>query len=362
MALSVLLQSPPKWIVFRFVALNRVAKRIRHLAPTLQHLSSENSARDPGNQDVDQILDEFWVFKVEDAVFKVHASLLRLEVPSPHRTWLPVYDSVPSSPVILSETAENFRYFLWDLQAFPYEVSLLEHDDLHTASNITSRITALIDRLLNIAETAQRHHLLSLESRSRESLCDFVLSQYFHCASPTQRRRILNIAVRPVSTSLQSQTDSDNLLLHAFSRRIKRHRNTSRQPDPALAQSASGKYGVRPIQKATDIDAAKQSFHFLVPPLPSYGCRSHPACLDAWAQIWAQAAGEALQTPPSPLPRPSIFTPSTSISPTKATLHLMTPILQRLVAATPLMSVQCGLDALEAFNTVRDGLEFEGGG
>jgi hypothetical protein len=75
MALSVLLQSPPKWIVFRFVALNRVAKRIRHLAPTLQHLSSENSARDPGNQDVDQILDEFWVFKVEDAVFKVITSL-----------------------------------------------------------------------------------------------------------------------------------------------------------------------------------------------------------------------------------------------------------------------------------------------
>lgn len=82
--------------------------------------------------------------------------------------------------VVLSDTAENFRYFLWDLQAFPHELFQMQQG---------SDVPHVVERPLNIAEMANKHSLAALEARALMSLRHFILSPYFHSASPTQHCR-----------------------------------------------------------------------------------------------------------------------------------------------------------------------------
>lgn len=63
------LHTPPKWKIFKLAALNRAAKLLRHLPPTpLSYPSPRKPVRDAVD---DGDVEEFYVFEVEEIVFKV---------------------------------------------------------------------------------------------------------------------------------------------------------------------------------------------------------------------------------------------------------------------------------------------------
>ncbi|KAJ6583932.1 hypothetical protein DFH09DRAFT_263968 [Mycena vulgaris] len=374
MAFSLALHSPPKWVLFRLAALKR-ARLMRHLTPTLAskfYLGAERSSDEPPSDQLHDLeensLDEFVYIEVEQTVFKVHVSLFRLEA------WMPV-DNVDSAynpsentadPIILSDTAENFRYFLWDLQAFPHELSHLTDDDCE--------IFHVVGRLLNIAEMANKHNLSALEARALESLRYFVLSPHFRSAPSAFHCRALSLATR-------SNLGHD--LLRDLSRRLIHH--ILRQPaslDPALVSIVEQNHRLRKIQgiiyyrqlvdmeqhidgrattqpvflPSTNVErrmrflAAHISLSTLsarlwanAPPFPTGGCPSHSLCIRAWENIWGQAAA-ASQT--APLGSADVL----------GRLRAMMPILNPMVRDAPTISIECGLAALEAVVSLRDGL------
>ncbi|KAJ6623602.1 hypothetical protein B0H10DRAFT_775314 [Mycena sp. CBHHK59/15] len=378
MAFSLALHSPPKWLVFRSVALNRVLRLMRRL--TLALASHRYLYTDPGKSDRSPCSypdgqdpmskDDFCVFEVEGTQFKVHISLLHLEIyhPSPS-----VYSAEPlvedhaitdgPAAVALTDTAENFRYFLWDLQAFPHELSLLR------TNNLDINITPILDRLLNITEMARKHNLAPLEARAVESLRQFILSGYFHSASPTQHCRILNLAVRHAD------------LLADFSRRLTSHILRRAAPlDPALVlameehalrrplgaayyrelvameRRLEGRAATQPVfpralgvERRMRLLAAHSALTALwahlracPPPLPPpRGCRAHARCLAAWAGIWGEAAAAEEAA-------------ALGSADVLGRLRAMAPVLRGMVSETPWMTVECALAALEAVSTLRD--------
>ncbi|KAJ6622658.1 hypothetical protein B0H10DRAFT_893920 [Mycena sp. CBHHK59/15] len=398
MAFSLGLHSPPKWLVFRSVALNRVLRLMRRLTLTLA--SHPYLYTDPGKSDRSPCSysdgqdpmgkDDFCVFEVEGTQFKVHISLLHLEIyhPSPS-----VYSAEPlvedhaitdgPAAVALTDTAENFRYFLWDLQALcecfnwlfdsispkpdssPHELSLLR------TNNLDINITPILDRLLNITEMARKHNLAPLEARAVESLRQFILSGYFHSASPTQHCRILNLAVRHAD------------LLADFSRRLTSHILRRAAPlDPALVlameehalrrplgavyycelvameRRLEGRAATQPVfpralgvERRMRLLAAHSALTALwahlracPPPLPPpRGCRAHARCLSAWAGIWGEAAAAAAD-------EAEVLGSADVLG----RLRAMAPVLRGMVSETPWMTVECALAALEAVYTLRD--------
>ncbi|KAJ7464743.1 hypothetical protein B0H11DRAFT_2051043 [Mycena galericulata] len=361
------LHAPPKWVIFKVAALNRASRLMRHLAHTpVRHLGPGKSTRDFLEAKDELHSEEFSVFEVEAILFKVHMSILRLEIYSPADPSFSEKENKMANPVVLSEKAENFRSFLWDLQAFPYELSHLRKSDID--------VTHVIDRGLRIAEMAQKHNFTVLEARALESLRHFVLSPYFHSASSAQQCRALRVA---------TQSAQGHDLLRDLSRRLIRqilHNKSSL--DPALIslveadaqlckirgavyyrqlvdmeRRLEGRAGMQPVfPTSIDIErrmrfleahnalsalSAQLSAH--APPVPSDGCPSHSLCLLSWEKIWARAAVES-------------HAPSLGSADVLGRLRALMLLLKRMVSETPTVSIDCGLAALEAVVTLRDGI------
>ncbi|KAJ7490479.1 hypothetical protein FB451DRAFT_1389265 [Mycena latifolia] len=364
MAFSSALHSPPQWIVFRLAALKRASRVIRRLTPPhALDLRADRSEKPPsaGNP-----LDEFIFIEVEQTLFKVHISLFRLELWSPVQSDNSAHSSRQNNtadPVVLSDTAENFRYFLWDLQAFPHELSHMQDGDSDTDH--------VVGRLLNIAEMANKHSLSSLEARALESLRHFVLSPYFHSASSTQHCRALSLAIR---------STAGHALLRDLSRRLIQRIVRHPSPDPALIRLIEQDQRLRTIQGAVyyrqlvdmeqhlpgqtaaqpvfppsmdverrmrflaahiSLSALSARLFAAAPPLPPSGCPSHSMCSLAWEDMWAQATA-------------TCQSPSLGSADVLGRLRTMAPVLNRMVSEAPTMTVECGLAALEAIGSLRD--------
>ncbi|KAJ7213994.1 hypothetical protein GGX14DRAFT_518901 [Mycena pura] len=383
MALTCALNFPPKWCQFRLAALQRVSRLMRHLIPSNRVSYPLARTGNPAmsistysDEYQEQDFDGFVVFEVEKMSFKVHVSLLRLEAWSPADSAEPERyspdEKVSPNPIVLLDTAENFRYFLWDLQAFPHELSRLEDGN--------SDIIKVLDPLLNITEMASKHRLAPLEARALRSLRHFVLSPYFLAASPAQHCRTLRAAT--CSTSPVAPA-----LLRAVSRRLTHHiLRRDFAVDPALAslvthdprlQSLRGAVSYRALialeQRLPDRTALQPVFprtagidvetrmcllaahasllalrarvQAAPPPLPgSLGpshthAHAHHACERAWMEIWARAWALAAPTVSADV---------------LGCLRAMTPHVKRMVAEAPCMAVECGLAALEALTALRD--------
>ncbi|KAJ6504724.1 hypothetical protein C8R47DRAFT_1209985 [Mycena vitilis] len=365
MAISFTLDSPSNWIIFRLATLNRASRLVRrmHLGPRLvsypRARKSERAPRTITEVPEADDLDRFIVFEVEQILFKVHMSLLRLKIWSPTDSQSTAANSSP--PTVIAETAKDFRFFLWDLQAFPHE--LLQ---LHTGD---SGVTHVVDRLLNITEMATKHKLPVLETHALESLHSFVLSPYFLAVSSAQHCRCLKLAA---SSSLRPNLlrDLSRRLIHIILRR------RSTPPDDVLPtveanprlqkiqggiyyrqlidmeQYLDGRMAAEPLFPPTmDVErrmrflAAHNSLSTLssricasTPLLPSRGCTSHTECLCAWDEMWAAAVARTKPTAADILGK----------------LRSMTLILQRMVSEDPSMPIDCGLAALEAVVALRD--------
>ncbi|KAJ7835499.1 hypothetical protein B0H13DRAFT_2108147 [Mycena leptocephala] len=289
MARSFPLDLSPKWILFRFAALNRVSRLIRRM-----HLSSHVP------------------FSPEDLV---PADSLG----SAHSS-----GNTPD-PVILSDTVENFRFFLWDLQAFG------DSDVIH-----------LVDRLLSITEMANKHNLSVLETHAVESLRHFVMSPYFHSTSSAQHCRALRIAA--------NSTLSSNLL-RDLSHRLIHHTIRRRSPlDDALLSLAEGDPRLQKLQGAIyyrqliDMEQYFDDRGSVQPVFPP---------MDVERRMRFLAAHNSLSALSARLFRASetTFLGSADIL---GRLRVMMPLLRRMVSQAPTMSIDCGLAALEAAVALRD--------
>ncbi|KAJ7143613.1 hypothetical protein C8R43DRAFT_1130681 [Mycena crocata] len=368
MTVSLDLHTLPKWNVFRLTVLHRAFRLRRHLPPTLTSYLRAKSKRDLVTSCLpdEHVLEDLRVFEVEGILFTVDMSLFRLEVRPPvtHFAQPPV-KNIAAAPIVLSDTAENFRFFLWDLQAFPHELLRLENDKFD--------IIRVVDRLLNITEMATKHDLSSLETHAQESLRQFVLSPYFHSASSAQHCRILSLA----------KTHSESTLFRDLSSRLVRHilnSGVSPRLDPALvslAESDPRLHNIRgaiyyrqliALERHLDDRATAQPIfssrmdverrmRFLAahislstlsarvsstaPPISVPACRSHSACQLAWENMWTRVAAS---TDAALLGSADVL----------GKLRAMTPLLKRMVSDEPIMSIECGLAALEAVTTLRN--------
>ncbi|KAJ6585446.1 hypothetical protein B0H19DRAFT_1250275 [Mycena capillaripes] len=361
--------SPAKWILFRVAALNRASRQIRrmHLGPTLVSYRRSGKQPEAVSKDAEAPeLDDFSVFEVEETFFKVHMSLFRLKIWSPAD---PVDSTQPSSgnistgPVMLSDTAENFRFFLWDLQAFPHELSHLKTGD--------ADVSHLVDRLLSITEMANKHRLSVLEIHALESLRHFVLSPYFHLASPTQHCRTLRIATSS-TFSANFLPDLSRRLIHHILRRksvddmllslvegdsrlqkirgaiyyrqlidMERRLDDQTPAQPVFLPDMDVERRMRFLAAHISLSALSERLCASAPVLPSSGCSSHSACLLAWKDSWASAVSASDTTVSGP-------------ADILGRLRAMMPLLKRTVSDSPTMSIDCGLAALEAVVTLRD--------
>ncbi|KAJ6508271.1 hypothetical protein C8R45DRAFT_1089461 [Mycena sanguinolenta] len=373
-------QYPPKWLVFRLAALNRASRLLRHMhlamGPSLALLSY--SLKRPLKpepplravlKDPDVCgLDDFVVFEVEQTLFKVHLSLFLLKICSPlDSVDLTKPRNITTDPVILSDTAENFRFFLWDLHAFPYE---LVH--LHTGD---SDVIQVVDRILNITEMAQKHNLSVLEIHALKSLHHFILSPHLHSISSSQHCRALKIAM----TGSISQNLLDDLSRRLTYHTLRRHKSglahdldflslvdgadsrlrevrgavyyrqlidierrpDNQQPDfefpPILAKDMEE----RCLRAHISLSALSARLCASAPLIPSCDRSSHSACLRAWEEIWASAVAVS----------ETRFMGSVDIL---GRLRHMMPPLKRMVPAATTMSLGCGLAALEAVSALQD--------
>ncbi|KAJ7133516.1 hypothetical protein C8R44DRAFT_870895 [Mycena epipterygia] len=361
--------SPRKWLVFRLAALNRASRLLRHLTPIAAYLHADNSESPlpvlPDDRD-GKPLDEFSFFQVEQKLFKVHMSLFRLELWSPALSGNSTQTLGTADPVVISETADNFRYFIWDLHAFPHELSHLKAGD--------SDVIPVVERLLNITEMASKHNFSALEIRALESLRQFVLSPYFHSASSAQycralslatrsnfghdllrdlSRRLINRILRPGSSlapALVCLVEQNSLLQRirgvVYYRQLidmEWHPEGRPATQPEFPPFMDVEQRMRFLAAHVSLSAFSARLYATAPSLPADGCRSHPLCLSAWEDIWARAAAAAQTT----------LLGSADVL---GRLRVMTPLLKRMVSEAPLMPVDCGLAALEAVVTLGDNI------
>ncbi|KAJ7643654.1 hypothetical protein FB45DRAFT_895663 [Roridomyces roridus] len=356
--------APTKWVVLNIPAIQRASdllrRRLSYLGSARLRSARKLRGADGGPQDI------YW-FEVEDVMFKVHASLLRLEIGAP------LADSVSrrnalNARVLLSETADNFSHFLWDLQAYPYELSQI-------GIRITD-VSVVIDRALRVAETAVKHNIPILQLRIIHSLRQFVLSSRFRSASSQQHCRLLHIA---------THTTCGGDLLRVLSRRLTSVilRRRESPPDPTLISLVSSSrddphlrrihgaicyrqlidmekhpLGTMDVASRTLFLRAHSSLFALTsrictsaPPLPtsiSDDCgESHSECERAWSDIWLRAA--AVAATPSSMPMQAIGSADVL-----GKLQAMRGPLERLVAEDPIMSIECALAALECVVELRE--------
>ncbi|KAG5646902.1 hypothetical protein DXG03_001978 [Asterophora parasitica] len=313
----------------------------------------------------------FCAFLVENTLFNVHQVILSRE-PSAFDDMLclprPV-DSTEGSeetPVFLTDTVEQFRDLLWALYAPPNEL-------FHETG---------IDRLLNIAEMANKYCFFSLEAWTIEHIhalaADSATSGLLQSASPSTCGRIMDVAVlcghvplkelvaqRLVSRTLWYNT-SPELILDIAERHGLRtligvcyykqlismecsgpsHSNSKAtqmqmQTQTILPPSFNIDQSMLFLAAHRSLISLWEQIRSMPPPLPCEGCPSHSECELAWQIMWFQA-GEVDET---------LRRGSADILGRMKSLMLG---LRKAMADAPLMTMQCKMAALEAITGMRD--------
>ncbi|GLB36619.1 hypothetical protein LshimejAT787_0309070 [Lyophyllum shimeji] len=305
----------------------------------------------------------FCAFQVENTLFNVHQVLLSreqsafvdmLSLPQPAKG----AEGSDETPVFLSDTVQQFRDFLWALYAPPNELF----------------VETGIDRLLNVAEMANKYCFSSLETWTIEriyALAKEPNSGLLNAAAPDVCGRILGVAIlcdhqklqdlvtqHLVSRILWYNTPPEAVLgiaekyqLHTligvcYYRQLVNLERTSicrnsRAAHTAFPESID-------IEKRLQFLAAQQSLlrlwehiRSLPPTLSCAGCPSHAECELAWQLMWFQAGeiDEALRQGSADI---------------LGRMKALMLALRKAMAEAPSMTMQCKMAALEAITEIRD--------
>ncbi|KAG6891000.1 hypothetical protein C0992_011277 [Termitomyces sp. T32_za158] len=306
----------------------------------------------------------FCVFQVENTLFNVHQIMLSRE-PSAFNDMLSLPRSVDGvegreeKPVFLTDTAQQFRDFLWALYAPPNELFL----------------ETGIDRLLNVATVANKYCLSSLEAWTIDRI-------YSLAKDPTASLPLHSIPLDICARTLDLAILCDHRDLQDLVTQILLSRTLWNGASPDAVLGIAEKYGLRTLigvcyyrqlisfersmsrrnvrvtQTVFPVSMdTEQRMRFLtaryslldlwegiraVPPaLSCQGCPSHVDCENAWHRLWYSAC-EVDETS-----RPN----SADVLGRMKALMLG---LRKAMAGTLSMSIQCKMAALEAITETRD--------
>ncbi|KIJ96771.1 hypothetical protein K443DRAFT_106741 [Laccaria amethystina LaAM-08-1] len=308
----------------------------------------------------------FCVFRVENTLFKVHRCFL-LREPSAFVDMfsLPQLDEVEGgsdkNSIVLTDTAEQFRDFLWVLYALPIELI-----------NVESPTAPSLQRLINIATVANKYCFASYESWALDRI--FMLAQdpvgFLRNDSPEICSMVLNLAVicdhqglidlvtqRLIARILWSSIDHDSILDVARTHGLRKLEGVVYYKQLINLEQASsdGRMTSQPVF-STSMNVEKRmgflaAHHSLVnlwghlrttPPLfHAGGCPSHSSCITAWGQAWTKAGGASQ-------------TMRCGSADVLGRLKSMMVILRKNLTETQSMSIPCTLAALEAITITRD--------
>ncbi|KAF5377168.1 hypothetical protein D9615_006434 [Tricholomella constricta] len=306
----------------------------------------------------------FCAFQVENTLFNVHQVLLSRE-PSAFGDMLCLprlansTEGSEETPVFLSDTVEQFRDFLWALYAPPNELFL----------------ETRIDRLLNVAELANKYCFASLEAWTIEHIYSLakepMASSLLHSASPDTCGRIIDVAIlcnhlklqELVTQHLISRTLWYNTQPEAILGIAEKHglrtligvcyyrqlvnmerapsRRDSRAAQTVFPQSINIDKSMRFLAAHRSLLSLWEHIRSLPPALSCEGCPSHVECELAWQLMWFQA-GELDEV---------LRQGSADILGRMKALMLG---LRKAMADAPSMTMQCKMAALEAITDMRD--------
>ncbi|RDB29327.1 hypothetical protein Hypma_015024 [Hypsizygus marmoreus] len=319
----------------------------------------------------------FCVFQVENTLFKVHRVLLSRE-PSAFSDMFslpqPNDDASGSDhvPIFLSDSVQQFRDFLWALYAPPCDLFL----------------EGQLDRLLNIAELANKYCFTSFESWITERIYTLAqdLSGPLCSASPELCRRILDVSIlcnhkklqdlvtqHLISRILWYNTQPDaivdaarqhglrTLLGVSFYRQLVNMQHLSRKSSDGKNSGTTAKTKINTTRTefppSMDAEARVRflaAHHSLLslwehvrstPPsiasVPDTQCTSHAQCELAWQHLWFAAGSldEALRGGSADI---------------LGRLKAMMLGLRKAMSDAPFMTMGCKMAALEAITEVRD--------
>ncbi|KAG5730026.1 hypothetical protein E4T56_gene20187 [Termitomyces sp. T112] len=306
----------------------------------------------------------FCVFQVENTLFNVHQIMLSRE-PSAFDDMLclprPADDieGNEENPVLLTDTAQQFRDFLWALYAPPNELFL----------------ETSIDRLLNVAMVANKYCLSSLEAWTINRI-------YSLAKDPTSSLPLHSIPLGICARMLDIAILCDHRNLQNLVTQVLISRTLWYSASPEVVLGIAEKHALRTLigvcyyrqlislehslgrgnsrvtqtvfPASMDVD---KRMHFLaahhsllnlwegiraIPPaLSCEGCPSHVDCEVAWQHMWRSACEMDEMLRPS----------SADVLGRMKALMLG---LRKAMADAPSMSIQCKMSALEAITEIRD--------
>lgn len=309
----------------------------------------------------------FCVFRVQNTLFKVHRCFL-LREPSAFVDMfsMPQLDEAvegrsDNSSIVLTDTVEQFRDFLWVLYALPSELI-----------NVEAPTAPSLGRLINIATVANKYCFASYESWALDRI--FTLAQdpvgFLRNDSPEICSMVLNLAVicdhqglvdlvtqRLIARILWSSIDHDSILDVARTHGLRKLEGVVYYKQLINIEQASsdGRMTSQPVF-STSMNVEKRmgflaAHHSLVnlwehlrttPPLfHAGGCPSHSSCITAWGQAWIKAGGASQ-------------TMRCGSADVLGRLKSMMVILRKNLTETQAMSIPCTLAALEAITMTRD--------
>ncbi|KAG9227650.1 hypothetical protein CCMSSC00406_0000704 [Pleurotus cornucopiae] len=365
------------------------------IIPLLYPPPSNATAFDEDYYKSDGNTDGFCLFKVENALFRVHRFVLArdtsafesmFKMPAP-RPKLGDNKNICDVPVALTDTAEQFRDLLWALYALPNDLHPLEANS--DREGVSSALP--MNRLLNIAEMAHKYGFVSFESWALSHIYRQCLevSGPLHTGSSSLCARISDTALRTGHHGL-SELSMDILArrLLDFSspidfylppilaiaekhglRRLKgmalyrhiiiseRRRKPLSNSNPLLGldSSKTPPHVHKCIEDTLGLDRTSylSAYHSLVnvwehirsnaPPLENSGCDNHGECLTCWQEVWTQAAQAAEATQPG----------SADVL---NRIQAMNKILRRSLWIHTSIPLTCALAALESCVNLRDRL------
>ncbi|KAF9493592.1 hypothetical protein BDN71DRAFT_1394606 [Pleurotus eryngii] len=355
--------------------------------PSNTNVFDEDYYKSDGNTD------GFCLFKVENALFRVHRFVLArdtsafesmFKIPAP-RPKLDDNKTIFDVPVALTDTAEQFRDLLWALYALPNDLHLSEvNGDRDGASSPLA-----MNRLLNISEMAHKYGFVSFESWALSHIYRQCLevSGPLHTGSSSLCARILDAALGaghhgltelvmdvlaqrlldfsspgdfylPPILAIAEKHGLRRLRGMALYRHIitsERRRKSNSNPLLGLDSSRAPPHAHKCIEDTLGLDRASylSAYHSLVnvwehvrsnaPPLENTGCDNHGECLSCWQEVWTQAAQAAEATQPV----------SADVL---NRIQAMNKILRRSLWTHTSIPLTCALAALEGCVNLRDGL------
>jgi hypothetical protein len=326
----------------------------------------EKPVRDPEYYK-DESQGGFCIFQVENRLFRVHRFFLMRE-PSALEDMLRFpeksfnnHGSSDDNPIVLSDTAEQFRDLLWALYARPSDLQKLsDHGD--------------IGKLLNISEMAHKYFIGSFRTWSVQCIYTLAKDGYgpLRNASSEVFARILSIATasgheklldvltkKLMSRILWHNMSPDPILPIAEKNELRRVQGicyyrqlTKMERDTPRHSYSSGSQLAIPLH--ISVDKRKRFFRAhnqLVklweqlrsnPPMFGRdGCPSHGLCLDTWMHLWNEAgsSAEILRYGPADV---------------LGRLKTFMIYLRHSMNETPAINEPCMLSALETIAMIRD--------